>query len=60
MFGYNRHLLAVASMCCIGGLATAPEVAGAYSHDAIDSAYVCALWTNVLSLPLTFLLWIMF
>jgi hypothetical protein len=60
MFGYNRHLLAVASMCCVGGLATAPEVAGAYSHDAIDSAYLCALWTNVLSLPLTFLLWIMF
>ena len=60
VFGYNRHLLAVASMCCIGGLATAPEVAGAYSHDAIDSAYLCALWTNVLSLPLTFLLWIMF
>ncbi len=43
-------LLFVASMCTIGGLATAPEVARHYSDDLVEPSYAVALLCNLISL----------
>jgi hypothetical protein len=48
--GSSWGLLFVASMCSIGGLATAPLIAGQYSDDLIEPSYAVALWCNLLSI----------
>ena len=50
----------LASMCSIGGLASAPAVAEEYNSNYIDAAYVSALWCNLLSLPITWIIWSLF
>jgi hypothetical protein len=62
---FPKGLLAVASMCCVGAMATAPEVARAYQEandleGVVEVAYACCLVANVLSIPLTIAVWASF
>jgi hypothetical protein len=55
-----RGVLLVASMCSIGGLASAPLVAQQVSEDLVEPSYAVALWCNLISLScflMALLLW---
>lgn len=55
---HDTGFRAIASVCAVGGLATAPPTAALYSHeDLTEAAYFAALLCNIVSIPLSLCLW---